>query len=546
MHLAGQLEAAAEAYLRLLAGQPDNVDALFLLGTLRVQQGAMNEALAALSRLLQLKPDHMDGWGQLAELHRATGQFAAALHCYRQVLQLSPDNAAARAGEAECLAALVAAAQQAMQAALAAYQRRDFPAAIQWAKESLNHYPSAAAWNNLGVMYKEQGDWPAAEGALQAAVNLAPDYAEAWSNLGNVYWVQHRYRDALDPYDRAVQLQPDNAVSWNNLGNGLQAAGRLDAAVEAFERALQLDPDFAMAHWNHAIAALLKGDYRTGWNEYEWGFACGLRPLKFQPLPVWQGEPGVRLIVYAEQGFGDTLQFVRFLPALQDKVAQLVLAVPVELQRLLQRSFPAVRVAPEAQLNKRDYDAVLPLMSLPHRLGRVEPADFSAATPYLKADPANAARWQARLSQFAGERLGIAWQGSRKHKGDALRSIPAERLAGALAGSGIALHSLQAGHDAPDVPQGVTDWRTEIQDFDDLAAIVHELDCVVTVDTAVAHLAGALGKRVYLLLPFAPDWRWGRSAEECVWYGQMHLLRQASPGDWDSVLRHLAAALTKK
>lgn len=546
LHMAERLDEAGAIYMQLLAQQPENPDLLFLLGTLRVQQGALHDAQAALSNLLRVHPRHVDGWAQLAEVYRSMGQIAEALHCYRQVLLLAPENVAARTGEAACLDELLASAQQAMQAALDAYQQRDFPAAIQWATESLNRFPSAVAWNNLGVVYKEQGNLPEAENALRQAISLAPDYAEAWSNLGNVYWVQYRYADALDPYERAVKLQPNNPVSWNNLGNGLQAVGCLDEAVEAFERVLQLQPDFAMAHWNHGIAALLKGDYRTGWDEYEWGFACGLRPLKFQSVPVWQGESGARLIVYAEQGFGDVLQFVRFMHVLPAKVTRLALVVPVELQRLLQRSFPAVQVATESGVNTQEYTAVLPLMSVPHRLGLVETADLTIPAPYLKVDQAKATRWRERISGNAGMQIGIAWQGSRKHKSDLLRSVPAEQLVQALAGGSVSLHSLQAGPDAPEAPQNVTDWRAEIQDFDDLAAIVNELDCVVTVDTAVAHLAGALGKHVYLLLPFAPDWRWGRYSESCVWYDRMHLIRQPSPGEWDAVMQRLEDALIKK
>lgn len=546
LHSAGQLGEAAESYLGLLALQPQNPDLLFLLGTLRLQQGQLSEAQAVLSALLQQQPEHIEGWLQLAEVFYSNGQIAEALGCYQQLLNFSPENAMAQARALECQGALVSRAQQAMEAALSAYRSRDFVSAIRQAQESLAIVPSASGWNNLGVMYKEQGSFGEAENALRQAVSLAPDYAEAWSNLGNVYWLQHHYPAALDAYERAVQLQPDNAVSWNNLGNGRQAVGRVDEALAAFEQALQLEPAFAMAHWNHAIAALLNGDYRTGWEEYEWGFASGLRPVKFQPLPLWQGETATRLIVYAEQGYGDTLQFVRFLPALQRRVAQLILVVPAELQRLLQRSFPAVRVMLESQVNRQDHDAVLPLMSAPYRLGLLQPDEFATASPYLTVDPAQAALWHERLSGFRGRRVGIAWQGSRKHKGDPLRSLAADRLVEALAGcSDISLHSLQAGPDAPEVPPEVIDWRSAIQDFDDLAVIVHELDGVVTVDTAVAHLAGALGKRVYLLLPFAPDWRWGRYSEQSVWYGRMQLFRQSSPGDWDSALCHLANELRK-
>lgn len=547
LHSAGRLGEAAESYLGLLALQPQNPDLLFLLGTLRLQQGQLSEAQAALSALLQQQPEHIEGWLQLAEVFYSNGQIAEALGCYQQLLNFSPENATAQARALECQDALVSHAQQAMEAALSAYRSRDFVSAIRQAQESLAIVPSASGWNNLGVMYKEQGSFGEAENALRQAVSLAPDYAEAWSNLGNVYWVQHHYVEALESYGRAVQLQPDNAVSWNNLGNGLQAAGQLGAAIDAFEHALQLAPDFAMAHWNHGVAMLLKGNYQAGWNEYEWGFACGLRPVKFQPLPVWQGQAGVRLIVYAEQGFGDTLQFVRFIPDLQERVEKLVLVVPSELLELLRRSLPGVEVMLEAQLNRLEFDAVLPLMSAPYRLGYNSAEQLTAPDPYLHADPVKTSLWSGRLGAYSAPvNIGVAWQGSRKHKMDALRSVPAQQLVAAVAQSTVKLHSLQAGDEAPAVPQGMIDWRTEIQDFDDLAAIVHELDCVVTVDTAVAHLAGALGKQVYLLLPFAPDWRWGVCSEHCIWYDKMQLLRQASPGDWDSVLDRLTDVLTKK
>lgn len=438
-------------------------------------------------------------------------------------------------------------AQHVLEKALRQFAVGNIGSATLLLEELLQWQPNAeSVWNNLGVMYKEQKRYADAAHALHEAVHLAPDYSEAWNNLGNVYWVQHRAEEALLPYRKALELNPENAVAWNNLGNCLQAIGQVDEAVLAFGKALRLDPEFAMAHWNFAIASLLQRDYRNGWREYEWGLRCGLRPLKFQPLPVWQGDEEACVLVYAEQGFGDTLQFIRFIRLFRERVADVGLAVPPELLTLLQRALPDIPVLLDSAVQRQNYDAVLPLMSLPERLGLTRADELTISGAYLLSDEKKSVAWQQNIARtVAVFRLGILWQGNRRHQHDSLRSIAPDVLLAALSSSATEIHSLQAGQDAPAPPHGVFDWRSEIKDFDDLAAIVSALDCVVTVDTAVAHLAGALGKSVYVLLPYAPDWRWGRHGGNSEWYPTMHLLRQTVSGDWNGPLAELKQQLQK-
>ncbi|MEX0978489.1 MAG: tetratricopeptide repeat protein [Pirellulales bacterium] len=418
----------------------------------------------------------------------------------------------------------------------------------------LEQHPShAGSWHLLGVIAFQMGRRGDALAAIRQAIAIDPRQAAFHCHLGEVHRALGQLDEARLCYERAIQLQPDFADPYNNMGLLLRITGDVPGAVRQFQRAIELQPNDADTHHGLGCALLLQGDFERGWREYAWRFRSPGRPSTKIPLPEWDGTPllGQRLLTYAEQGFGDTLNFIRYLPLVESRGSLVTAVVQEELLPILTASgfknlIPPRTPAPTCV-------AHLPLVGLPGALGTTLKT-VPASVPYLHADPQLVERWRARLSPIAGFRVGIAWQGQKSHPLDVFRSIPLAAFEPLARPSGVRLVSLQIGEGARQIDGlagrfAVTcfddPFDVEHGPFMDTAAVMMNLDLVVTCDSAIAHLAGALGVPVWVALCAAPDWRWMLNRPDSPWYPTMRLFRQSVLGQWSDVFAAIANAITE-
>ena len=561
-HRAGRLAEAARCYRALLATGPGHADASHLLGLVEHAAGRHAAALTHLRAAVRLRPEVAHFQASLGTASLAAGDLAAAEAGFRAALAGEPENADvwanlglallrdARPAEAE--AALRAAVRLAPSAAdvrgnlgacLHRLGRLDEAAeALRAAlRLDLGHEPALAC---LGLVLEALGELDEAEACHHAALALRPDSAAHTTNLGNVLRVLGRFDEAEALLRRAVRLRPDEADSWANLAAVLAAQGRLAAAeAEACcRRALRLDPGHAEAHTTLGTVQLLAGQMPEGFAGLEWrwrrqGFVA---PRAFG-VPRWDGAPrgGRTLLLHAEQGLGDSIQMLRFVPALA-KAGPVVLEVPATLRGLAAGLDPRVRVTTAGDALP-PVDLHCPLPSLPHVLG-LTLAEIPERVPYLRADPAAVSDWVARVAGLPGWRIGLAWAGNPAYAADRRRSIPPARLAPLGTVRGVSFVSLQRGAvELPDI--ALHDWTDELATLSDTAALMSCLDLVIAVDTAVAHLAGALWRPVWLLNRFDSDWRWLREGTLCPWYPTLLQFRQPEPGDWTTVVADVTSRL---
>jgi len=481
---AGRLVEAERLYQQILARTPD-ATAHNNLGQLLNLLGRHEQAIVELRRAIALRPDLAEPHNNLGIALAASGCSDEAIAAYRRAIALQP-----------------------------------------------NH---GRAHSNMGNALRAAGQAPEAIACYRKALSLDPNYAEAHSNLGALLNELGNVEEALLCHRRAIALRPEYAEGHSNLGSALGNAGRHQEAIEAQRRAIALQPQFAAAHVNLGLELLMRGDFAHGWAEYEWrsrvpGFG-GIR--KNCPQPLWDGSDlgGRVLLLHAEQGIGDTIQFVRYMLLIRGRV---LLEVPGTLVRLL-NSF-GVTVAEQ---HDGGFDVHLPLLSLPMALRQFDPMPWTG--PYIAAD----AGLGQQIGQRRGLRVGLAWAGSAAHKNDRNRSIPLAKLA-PLAQEGVAFFSLQVGMGTNQTGMHLTDLTDRLHDFADTAALIGQMDLVISVDTAVAHLAGAMGKPVWVLLPEPADWRWMLDREDSPWYPTMRLFRQRRAGDWDEVIERMSRELAEK
>jgi Flp pilus assembly protein TadD len=458
------------------------------------------------------------------------GRFAEAATSYAQSLELAPGNAQAHNNLAVAFA-----------------EQRLFDRAIPHYREALRLDPGyAEAHYNLGNALRELARYGEAVACYDRALALRPDWAGGHCNRGLALAAQGQQAAAEAAYRAALALTPDYAEAQNNLGLALQLQGRLEDARAHFDRAVELAPEFASPRANRAQLALLQGDFARGWPEYEWRWRLPGMFLPRVAAPVWDGSSpaGRTFLLRAEQGFGDTLQFVRFAAALERAGATAIVECQPALAPLLAKARGVQQVVPRGSPPPR-CDFQIPLASLPGVLGIRDVAGIPAEVPYLAADAGRRDAWRAALARYAGGKVGIAWRGNPKHPQDCHRSIPPERFA-VLARPGVTLVSLQAGERARGIP-GIVEpapdpERTPLP-FAEWAALVATLDLVITCDSVMAHLAGALGIPVWIALPLVPDWRWLLGRDDSPWYPTARLFRQTRLDDWEPVFARVAAAL---
>lgn len=499
LHRQGRLDEAARLYSAIIAALPDRPDALNLLGLVRYQQGRNVEALRLIGAALARDGGSADVINNFALVLTTLGRQEEALAHFDKALAVMADHVNALANRADTLKRL-----KRDEAALAAYAR---------------------------------------------LLTVQPDHLGALNESGGLNMKLDRPEAALACYDRALAIACAAELHVNK-GTALRALNRDSEALASFAAAAAVRPDCAEAHWNAALVRLRHGDFGDGWRGYEWRWRkadWAGRQRNFT-VPQWRGDvpvAGKIVLLHAEQGFGDTIQFVRYAPLVAERGATVVLECAPQLASVLQDVDGVARVV-AAGAPLPPFDLHCPLLSLPLAFG-TELATVPCGVPYIRPPAARAAMWRSRLPSTGRPRVGLCWAGSSAHLNDRNRSIALDRFGKIFTVSGVDFVSLQKEAGAAETAilsaHNAARPAAQFEDFADAAAVVAMLDLVISVDTSVAHLAGAMGKPVALLLPFSPDWRWMLDRIDSPWYPTMRLFRQSARGDWDGVIERVRDAL---
>jgi tetratricopeptide (TPR) repeat protein len=546
-HQAGEFTRAEEGYRRILQNEPRNGRVWFVLGNLCQTQQRPAEALACFKQAVELEPHEPEGHFHVANSFLKQEKWADAEAAYRKCLALRPNH----------LEALVN-----LGFALGEQQRTD---------EAESCYRQALALKadvpevhqNLANVLRDRGELDDAVACYHRALALRPDYAKAHVNLGVALIALGQVDAAIEHLQRGVDLQADFAEAYNSLGAAVSVLRRFDEAHAHYEHAIALKPDYADAHWNQSLLWLLQGDFERGWPAYEWRWRC--RRTMPQPTfseAVWDGSPldGRTILLYSEQGLGDMLHFVRYAPLVKAQGGRVIVQCQRSLLAILESCSGIDQLIAQGEPPPK-FDVQAALMSLPLILGtRFE--NIPSDVPYLAADAGLIEHWRRQLAPLRGFRVGIAWQGNTRHAWDRHRSARLEDFAPLAAVPGVQLISLQKGAAGEKVqtPKSKVQGRggepfeaisfggliDELSgSFMDTAAIIANLDLVVSVDTSVGHLAGALAAPIWLALNYSADWRWLVDRDDTPWYPTMRLFRQQQPGDWPGVFRHIAEELRR-
>ena len=608
----GQIGAAADRYRQILAREPEHAEAMFELANCALKIGAAKEAIPLYEILRDWLPESAEVLNNLGAAKLTCGDRAAAEEIWKHAVSVRPDYANAWSNLGD----------------LARDDGRPDAAAKLYGAALERNPHDAETAHSLGLILFDRGQWRGAEECLLLCLKLGfagtnfeleldllnrialcrlrqdrleeaaslfqnlllrkPELPEVYANLAFTYERMGRIDDAIQAAQTAIQMRPGFASAYNNLAVALRSAHRLDEALHVLECAAKLNPDGDLIRFNHGTISLLAGRYQEGWPGYEYRERSGPIETRDFAAPAWRGEAlvGKRILLHCDQGFGDTLQFVRFLPRLtQFEPAEVILEAPLPLLTLLNGLSGYDRIIAMGD-PLPEFDLHCAVASLPGIL-RIEEKDLPGANNYLRPSAPRLSSWKSRLEELsvasagrtdrsesetptspmsagitaaaetspdvapAAELLiGVVWQGNAQQSQDIVRSCPIAEIAKLTAVPGIRWFSLQKG------PLGEAQWQQnetarecmiplgqELTDFEDTAAVLSQLDLLITVDTSVAHLAGALGTRVWTLLCHTPDWRWKLTGNQCPWYPSMRLFRQPEWGDWSSVIEEVSAAL---
>lgn len=567
LHQQGRLAEAESAYRDVLREAPHHFDALHLLGVVAVQAGRAQRGAELIARAIAIDPNFAAAHFHLGVALCALRRFAEGLASYDAAIALQPDYVKAHANRGvvlcelkrftEGLASYDAAIALQPGHAEALNNRGNALRELQRPEEALASYDKAIALNgnyaaahgNRGNALRDLGRFAEALTSYDRSLALQPDNADVQNNRGNALRDLKRFAEALASYDRAIALQPRHAEAYSNRANTLRDLARYETALASYDKAIALRPDFAEARYNQGTLLLTLGDYARGWPLYEW------RKRRDEPLgkrrytqPEWLGQEdiaGKTLFLHWEQGFGDTIQFCRYAGLARARGARVILSVQDPLLPLLKQLEPEIDIVGGNDVPAA-FDCHCALMSLPLALGTTLDS-IPAAPRYLAADDARRAPWAARLGPKTAPRIGLAWSGNRDYGDDADRSIDLSVFARILS-DGAEWVSLQKEIRERDAGT-MRDLRPiafhgdALADFADTAALIDFMDLVVTVDTGVAHLAAAMGKPVWILLPFRPDFRWLLDRSDSPWYPSVRLFRQREIGDWATVLDEIGREL---
>jgi tetratricopeptide (TPR) repeat protein len=525
------------SYDKAIALRPDFAEAWSNRGNALQKLGAASEALASCTRAIELRPNYAPGHHNRGNALYDLKRWEEALASYGRAIELNPNYAQAYYNRGKTLYDL-----KRLDEAIASYDR-----AIALKPDY------AHAWCNRGNVLNDLERFPQALASYDKAIALKPDYAEAWSNRGTALQYLYRLEEALACHDKALALNPDYAEAHCNRGSVLNSIMRPQDALASFNRAIALDPDFAQAHFNKAITELGLGNMEDGWREFEWRRniveMAGNRIFPKPLLASLDDVQGKTILVHFEHGFGDTIQFYRYLELLHRAGARILFNAQAKLERLLSSpGFPLTFVNLDDPTLTYDYH--VPIMSLPLACGTTVQT-IPAKVPYISPEDDLVRKWHDRLDGD-GFKIGICWTGSLTHlKGHQGRVFPVTCFEPVSKLPAVRLISLQKGDgegDLRSLPQGMTIESFDNLDagpdaFVDTAAIMTCVDLVITNDTSISHLAGALGVPTFVALSYVPDWRWMFDRADSPWYPTMRLFRQRTDGDWNTVFREIESAL---
>lgn len=531
----GRVQEAIACFNRALQLNPESFDAYANLSLALTDLGNANDAEKCLTRACQLAPNNAEWHARLCKLRHSLGDFHGAAAAARKVVELAPNAADAWAN-----------------LSLALTSAKKFDQALDAAHRAVALAPNGAGvCNNLGYVLERAGRVEEAEAAYQKAIELNPSFNLPHRNLAAMYDGRDDPERAVAHLNRSLELLANDLDGWVNLSNIRRRAKDYTGALAAADRAIQMDASNPNAHGNRGLALLSLGDYKQGFAEYEWRWRCDnfSSPQRDFAQPMWDGsDPTGRIIyVHTEQGYGDTLQFSRYVPMLVARGATVYFEVVLPLRALMQNmKGPAKIITGGAK--PPDFDLHVPLLSLPRIFGTTMET-LPNEVPYLSVDAARQEKWKSRLASIgSGKKIGLVWAGNVKP--DSGRTCPLENLAPLAQIPELTFISLQSkenprGDDAPPAGMKLHDVSQDLKDFAETAAAMMNLDLIITIDTAAAHLAGALGRPAWVLLPFAADWRWMEDREDSPWYPTLRLFRQSARGDWAAVGKRVAEELGK-
>ena len=560
----GRLDDARLSYEAALSDSPTDKTILRKLARVIRDLGFSEEALRLLQTQALQELDSADELMQLSELLQDTENYEAALEALSRILRREPNNAMCHFKSGilrhllnrpfEALDSFHTAislkpdwteAYNNISVVLCSIERADEAIAVLNAALSIGE-GSSEIYFNRGKALQQAKRYEDAIESYSLAISLDNKNAELHNNKGTALHRLNQFEEAICDYEKALELAPNYVKSWNNKGLALQDLFKFDDALINFNRATDIDPEYAEAYWNQALLHLLRGDYVEGWKLYEWRLRMEDAAKKFPSFdkPSWRGTEDIsdkRLLIAVEQGLGDFIQFCRYVPLLLGRTSEVILEVPKILAPLIETLHPDITLAIKGE-TLPEFDVYCPLMSLPFVFGTTLES-IPSNERYLQSDPKKVALWRERLGASARPRVGLVWSGSPTSKNDHNRSIALSDLVPVL-GADYEWHSLQKEYRDADFEvlqqaQHIHQHQDDLHDFSDTAALMENLDFVITVDTSVAHLAGALGKEVWVLLPKVPDFRWLLDREDSPWYASAKLIRQDDQGEWGSVLATL-------
>jgi len=602
---AGDLKQASDIYKKILRVKPNNIDAIRFLEMICCQLGDFDDAIGYIKKEIQLTPSNADVYYKLGTVLRAKGLFSGAIDYFRKAITLNPHSPEAYYNlglalentgqldeailnyqkavqiepglvEAYNNLGILLSAKGRLEEAITHFQKaiRINPncadiynnlglalkdkgnvdeAIINFKKAFILNPALAVAYFNLGVALQDKRQLDEAINFYKKALQINPDLDGAYNNIGDILAGKGHFDEAITYFQKAIALNPNLTGAYYNLGNIFKDKGQPEEAISFYQKALQIDPNYAEAHFNMAFALLLSGSFIQGWKEYEWRWKSKehyeQNLLQHLSQPLWDGSDisGKTILIHTEQGYGDAIQFIRYAPLLARQVVKVLILCPKELISLFQNVEGIHQVIGGGEYLP-SFDIHCPLLSLPLKFNTTLDT-IPAEIPYIKVDTALLQKWKDKVKDDTSKfRVGLSWAGRPTHKDNSNRSFPLETFAPLAQSNGVIFYSLQKGKGSeqannPPVGMRLIDYTNKIQDFSDTAALIENLDLVISVDTAVAHLAGAMGKPVWTLLPFAPDWRWMLNREDSPWYPTMRLFRQPSPGDWKSVINNVRKEL---
>jgi len=551
LHQNGQLQPAELIYQQILQVNPQNAEVLHLLGTIAHQVEKYDLAINLINQAIEIDPNRSSFFNNLGLTLQKRERFKEAIQAYKQAIELNSESA-----ESYYNLGLLLQEQNRSSEAIQAYQ------------DAIEINPNySKAYNNLGSILKTQGKFEEAIQAYRQAIKNSPSYSQAHNNLGIALSDQGKLEEAIQAYQNVLKINPNHGPTYNNLGNALRDQGKLEKAVQAYKQAIEINPQFPEAHHNLGTSLFLAGDFENCWKHYEWRWQCPNTHLSLKerhlPQRRWEGSEltDTSILVWAEQGVGDQITFASMFPSLLQAGAKVIVECEQRLIPLFKRSFPEIRFYPQeslphAQLFDTNINYQIPMGSL-GRWFRADQDSFSRnKQSYLKACPEETEKRRRKYQELSNGSMlvGISWKSAGPDQSwSESRSIPLnDYWASVLSYEDCYFINLQYGDvkrelELLKLETGLAIYSDQevyaLEDLDNFAAQVSALDLVISIDNTTVHIAGALGQRVWTLLPHIPYWRWMRDGEDTLWYKNMRLFRQDHIGDWSGVFQQVGMLL---